>query len=214
MMKILVTEEQYKIILTESVGSDLKELAKSTIEYAKNLKKRALKDFGVSFRFLITWGSAIGGIGKPLEEFLKGENPELTETQITKIMVAALAMIYYNNKSQIQDLYQDLKTEGLLPILKKVVSKGKILMRVFKQFMKNLATMGHQFADIMSYTYLIPLVGYLDYMYKDESFTINEFNDILSRLLVSGAFIVGGNMVKDILMKVVDNIQKDSESES
>jgi hypothetical protein len=51
-------------------------------------------------------------------------------------------------------------------------------------------------------------------MYKDESFTINEFNDILSRLLVSGAFIVGGNMVKDILMKVVDNIQKDSESES
>lgn len=212
-MKVLITEEQYKIILTESIGSDLKEIAKSTIEYAKNLKKRAMKDFGVSFRFLITWGSAIGGLGKPLEDFLKGEHPELTGTQITKIMIAALAMIYYNNKNQIQDLYLELKDDGLLPVLKKVTSKGKILMRLFKQFMRNIATMGHQFADIMSYTYLIPLVGYLDYMYKDESFTTNEIEDILSRLLLSGAFIVGGNMIKDILTKVVNKVEKSTEND-
>jgi len=213
MMNILISESQYKVILTENVGSELKDLSKSVIDYAKSLKRRVMKDFGVSFRFLITWGSAIGGIGKPLEDFLRGEHPELTNTQITKIMVAALAMIYYNNKNQILDVYEDIKSEGLLPVLKKVVSKGKTLMRLFKTFMKNLSTLGHQFADIMSYTFLIPLVGYLDYMYKDETLGAAEIKDIVTRLLASGAFIVGGNMIKDILLKIVKDVNSTTEKD-
>lgn len=210
-MNILISESQYRIILTEDTSSELKQIAKSTIDYAKNLKKRVLKDFGVSFRFLITWGSAIGGLGKPLEEFLRGEHPELTDVDVTKIMVAALAMIYYNNKEQVQDIYNDIKENGLLPVLKSVVSKGKMLMKVFKQFMKNLATLGHQFADIMAYTYLIPLVGYLDYVYKDENFGSKEISEIITRLLASGAFIVGGNMLKDILLKIAKDVNKPTE---
>lgn len=212
-MDILITESQYRIILTEDTNSELKQIAKSTIDYAKNLKKRVMKDFGVSFRFLITWGSAIGGLGKPLEAYLRGEHPDLTENDITKIMVAALAMIYYNNKEQIKDVYDELKEQGLLPVLKKVVAKGKLLMRVFKEFMKNLASMGHQFADIMAYTYLIPLVGYLDYVYRDENLGSQEMSDIITRLLTSGAFIVGGNMLKDILLKIVKDVNKPTKTE-
>jgi hypothetical protein len=207
-MNLVITESQYKIVLTENTNSELKTILTSSIDYAKNLKKRVLKDFGLSFKFLLTWGSAIGGLGKPLEEFLRGEHPELSENDIIKIMVAALAMIYYNNKEQVQDIYEDIKENGLLPVLKKVVVKGKMLMRVFNEFMKNLATMGHQFADIMSYTYLIPLVGYLDYIYKDESLGRQELNDIITRLLASGAFVVGGNMLKDILLKISKDVNK------
>lgn len=211
-MNFFITESQYKIVLTESTNSELKTIAKSTIDYAKSLKKRVLKDFGLSFRFLLTWGSAIGGLGRPLEEFLRGEHPELSENDVTKIMVAALAMIYYNNKNQIQDIYEDIKENGLLPVLKQVLSKGKMLMRVFKEFMRNLANIGHQFADIMSYTYLIPLIGYLDYVYQDETLGQQELNDIITRLLASGAFVVGGNMLKDILLKIIKDINKPTEN--
>lgn len=212
-MNLVITESQYKIVLTENTNSELKTILTSSIDYAKNLKKRVLKDFGLSFKFLLTWGSAIGGLGKPLEEFLRGEHPELSENDITKIMVAALAMIYYNNKEQVQDIYKDIKENGLLSILKEVVVKGKMLMRVFNEFMKNLATMGHQFADIMSYTYLIPLIGYLDYIYKDESLGRQELNDIITRLLASGAFVVGGNMLKDILLKISKDVNKPTEND-
>lgn len=212
-MNIVITESQYKIILTEDTNSELKQITKSTIDYAKSLKRRVMKDFGISFRFLITWGSAIGGLGKPLEDYLRGEHPELTENNITKIMVAALAMIYYNNKEQIKDVYDEIKEDGLLPVLKKVVSKGKFLMRLFKEFMKNLAKVGHQFADIMAYTFLIPLVGYMDYVYKDENLGSQEISDIVTRLLASGAFIVGGNMLKDILLKIVKDVNKPTEND-
>ena len=124
MMNILISESQYKLILTEDANSELKQIAKSTLDYSKSLKKRVMRDFGVSFKFLITWGSAIGGIGKPLEDYLRGEHPDLTDTQITKIMVAALAMIYYNNKQQVQDIYEEIKEQGLLPVLKQTVAKG------------------------------------------------------------------------------------------
>jgi len=212
-MDILITESQYRIILTEDTNSELKQIAKSTIDYAKNLKKRVMRYFGLSFRFLITWGSAIGGLGRPLEAYLRGEHPDLTENDITKIMVAALAMIYYNNKEQVKDVYDELKEQGLLPVLKKVVAKGKLLMRVFKEFMKNLASMGHQFADIMAYTYLIPLVGYLDYVYRDENLGSQEMSDIITRLLTSGAFIVGGNMLKDILLKIIKDVNTPTEND-
>lgn len=213
MMNILISESQYKLILTEDANSELKQIAKSTIDYSKNLKKRVMKDFGVSFKFLITWGSAIGGLGKPLEEFLRGENPELNDSQVTKIMVAALAMIYYNNKQQVQDLYEEIKEEGLLPVLKQTVSKGKTLMKGFKLFMKNLASLGHQFADIMAYTFLIPLVGYLDYLYKDETLTSSDIQNIVTRLLTSGAFILGGNMLKDILLKIIKDVNSTTENQ-
>ena len=212
-MNILISESQYKLILTEDANSELKQIAKSTLDYSKSLKKRVMRDFGVSFKFLITWGSSIGGIGKPLEDYLRGEHPDLTDTQITKIMVAALAMIYYNNKQQVQDIYEEIKEQGLLPVLKQTVAKGKTLMKAFKLFMKNLATMGHQFADIMAYTFLIPLIGYLDYIYKDETLGSAEFQNILTRLLASGAFIVGGNMLKDILLKILKDVSTSSEKQ-
>jgi hypothetical protein len=79
--------------------------------------------------------------------------------------------------------------------------------------MNNLSTMGHQFADIMSYTFLIPLVGYLDYMYKDESFGPAEIKDIVSRLIASGAFIIGGNVIKDILLKISKDINSTTEKD-
>ena len=41
-MNILISEAQYKIILTEDTSSELKQIAKSTIDYAKNLKKKVM----------------------------------------------------------------------------------------------------------------------------------------------------------------------------
>jgi phosphoserine aminotransferase len=93
------------------------------------------------------------------------------------------------------------------------IAKIKPSIVRLKSFMNNLSTMGHQFADIMSYTFLIPLVGYLDYMYKDESFGPAEIKDIVSRLIASGAFIIGGNVIKDILLKISKDINSTTEKD-
>jgi hypothetical protein len=65
----------------------------------------------------------------------------------------------------------------------------------------------------MAYTFLIPLVGYLDYIYKDENLGSQEISDIITRLLASGTFIVGGNMLKDILLKIIKDVNTPTEND-
>lgn len=203
-MKYVVTESQYNTIIVENVTSEIKNSVKLALDYGKNLKRRVQKQLGVSFRFLLTWGAAIGGVGQPLEEYLRGEHPELTEEQIVKIMVAALSFIFYNNKKAVLDLFEELKEEGLSYVLKKTIKKGNLLMSSFKQFIKNLALLGHQFADVMSYTYMIPLVGLLDRLYNQVPMSEADVDEIVIRLLAIGGLTIAGNVLKDILMKIVD----------
>ena len=203
-MKYVVTESQYNTIIVENVTSEIKNSVKLALDYGKNLKRRVQKQLGISFRFLLTWGAAIGGIGQPLEEYLRGEHPELTEEQIIKIMVASLAFIFYNNKKAVLDLFEELKDEGLSYVLKKTIKKGNLLMGSFKQFIKNLALLGHQFADVMSYTYMIPLVGLLDRLYNNAPMSEADVDEIVTRLLAIGGLTIAGNVLKDILMKIVD----------
>ena len=203
-MKYVVTESQYNTIIVENVTSEIKNSVKLALDYGKNLKRRVQKQLGISFRFLLTWGAAIGGIGQPLEEYLRGEHPELTEEQIIKIMVASLAFIFYNNKKAVLDLFEELKDEGLSYVLKKTIKKGNLLMGSFKQFIKNLALLGHQFADVMSYTYMIPLVGLLDRLYNNAPMSEADVDEIVTRLLAIGGLTIAGNVLKDILMKLVD----------
>lgn len=203
-MKYVVTESQYNTIIVENVTSEIKNSVKLALDYGKNLKRRVQKQLGVSFRFLLTWGAAIGGVGQPLEEYLRGEHPELTEEQIVKIMVAALSFIFYNNKKAVLDLFEELKEEGLSYVLKKTIKKGNLLMSSFKQFIKNLALLGHQFADVMSYTYMIPLVGLLDRLYNQVPMSEADVDEIVTRLLAIGGLTIAGNVLKDILMKIVD----------
>jgi len=203
-MKYVVTESQYNTIIVENVTSEIKNSVKLALDYGKNLKRRVQKQLGVSFRFLLTWGAAIGGVGQPLEEYLRGEHPELTEEQIIKIMVASLSFIFYNNKKAVLDLFEELKEEGLSYVLKKTIKKGNLLMSSFKQFIKNLALLGHQFADVMSYTYMIPLVGLLDRLYNQVPMSEADVDEIVTRLLAIGGLTIAGNVLKDILMKIVD----------
>lgn len=203
-MKIKITESQYNSLIVENVTSEIKNAVKSAFDYGKSLKRRAQKQLGVSFKFLLTWGAAIGGVGQPLEEYLRGENPNLSEEQVLKIMIAALAFIFYNNKKAVLDLFEEIKEEGLYPILKKTIQKGNLLMNSFKKFIRNLSTLGHQFADVMSYTYMIPLVSLLDRLYGDTPMTSADVDEIVNRLLAVGGLTIAGNVIKDILLKIID----------
>lgn len=204
-MKYIITESQYSTIIVENVTSEIKNAIKGSLDYGRNLKKRVQQQLGMSFKFLLTWGAAIGGIGQPLEEYLRGENPELTEEQILKIMVASLAFIFYNNRKGVSDLFEELKKDGLSFVLKKTIQKGNLLINSFRLFIKNLGLLSHQFSDVMSYTYMIPLVGLLDRLYNNVPMSEKDVDDIVMRLLAIGGLTITGNVLKDILMKIVDD---------
>jgi hypothetical protein len=97
-MKIFISEEQRKMLLTEGVGDELKRVFQGSLEYSKDLYNRASKQLTMNLRFLLTWGAGIGGVAKPLEDFLVERHPEIGPENITLITVAVLSILYYQNQ--------------------------------------------------------------------------------------------------------------------
>jgi len=69
-MKVIQNRPNNTFILIEgskrSVLPELKEIK----DFSRQIQKKAKEQFGMNFKFLITWGAAIGGIMMPLETFL------------------------------------------------------------------------------------------------------------------------------------------------
>ena len=51
---------------------------------------------------------------------------------------------------------------------------------------------------------MIPLVGLLDRLYNNAPMSEADVDEIVTRLLAIGGLTIAGNVLKDILMKLVD----------
>ena len=96
-VSILITENQKRLLLKESLLKDVSEVIKNNYEVASEILKSSKEQMGVNLQFLMTWGASIGGFVGPLTQFVEGNNPELTSTQVTSIMIGVIATFYLEN---------------------------------------------------------------------------------------------------------------------
>ena len=59
-MKAIITEEQYRRVITESIKEDFEKKLEVAYCYGKDIVKDAQEQLGLSFKFLLTYGAGIG----------------------------------------------------------------------------------------------------------------------------------------------------------
>jgi hypothetical protein len=91
-MKILITESQRKMILTENVLDELTRKISNISESGKEVIETASQQLGINLKFLLTYGLGVGTLYPVIGEFLKGVYPSLTETQILNLVIAAISV--------------------------------------------------------------------------------------------------------------------------
>ena len=74
-MKIILTEEQYKLILTENILKDI------------------LKDFNISSGLLFTFGAGMAALMGPVERLLTNSGFSLTDKEIALLILTSIAII-------------------------------------------------------------------------------------------------------------------------
>ena len=77
MSKIILSEQQRKMILIESVSNDIEETQKNSEKLSEKIYTEIKGQLSFDFKILLTWSTAIGGFLTPLTQLIKGENPEL-----------------------------------------------------------------------------------------------------------------------------------------
>jgi hypothetical protein len=204
-MDFLITESQLKTILNEEKSSKIVDSLKYLNSFTKELIIKAKKDWDIDFKFLTTFGTAIGGFVSPLNHFIRTGDFELTDSQITLVLIGIVALYYYNNKSSLMKIIEIIKSEGIEKEFNRVLLKSKELKKSFVKFMTSInKTMSDTFS-IMKFAFLIPIIS------DDIMETLIGSSDIktattliVKRLLAYGAITLSS----EVLSKVIDGILK------
>lgn len=205
---IIINEEQKKRILLESSGGSMSELIKKNYDFTKDILTKSSSQIGLNFEFLITWGASIGGFVGPLNDFIAGIHPEFSEIDISLLLTGIIASYYVDNKEMIKKVYYKIKERGIFDAFKTLLKKSEELKTVFFEFIESLGITLHKVTNILSYTFVIPLIPMLYNLSQEGVNSNTEIYEIVKRLTGFGLLTVSGILTKELISKIIRRFNK------
>jgi hypothetical protein len=200
-MKIILTESQYKNLILENLGRETINKLKSLQEFFDNVSSESKKQIGLDLGFLATWGVTIAGFVRPISEFMKGEFPELTGTEITLLSTGVILTYFTSNKDKLSKVLDLIKEKNLIFEFDVVLEKADKLKNVFFAFIDSLAIPISKISNMLAYTFIIPIIPELYEMAQgNESIDVSE---MVGRVLGFVGITYGGNLTKRLLNEIV-----------
>ena len=96
-MEFLITEAQLRTILTEEERSRMDGYMKQLNLFTKQIVNRVLKSYGLNLRMLLTWGTSVGGMVLPLDQYLRTGDFDLNDGQ-RMLVLAGIAFTLFFEK--------------------------------------------------------------------------------------------------------------------
>ena len=150
----------------------------------------------------MTWGAGIGGFVGPLNDFLSDRHPELSDVEISLILIGVITSYYVDNKELVNKIVKRIKEDGLYKPFKETLSKGSELRRAFYDFVESLGITLHKVTNILSYTFILPILPML-YNLAQEDISVSSIRDIVERLIGFGSLSISGIILKELVTKIV-----------
>lgn len=200
---IIITESQKRRLLNEGGGGgNFSEVIKKNYDLVKDIISKSSSQIGLNLEFLITWGASIGGFVGPLNDFISGQNPDFSDLDISLILTGIIANYYIDNKSLVNKIATTIKERGLTDSFKKYLRKSRELKKVFFQFVESLGITLHKVTNILSYTFILPLLPMLYDMAKTGADS-KDIKELIQRLAGFGILTVSGIILKELITKIV-----------
>jgi len=206
-VKVLVTEEQYQVLLNERIGEQVTSTLKRLDKLLKKIIRDVKQQFGVSTKFALTYGAGIGALMEPVEKYLNGEFTGLESWQVSSLVIAAISIVYFEG-TEYQKLKKDIEQQGLGDELKGAVSKTEQLKDKFSSMLNVIGISVYRGADILAYTFLLPILGMIINVANTFGFDSVEMATLSSSLIHSGLITVSSVVFRDVIQKIASKISK------
>jgi len=192
-MKIIITEGQYKKILTE------------------NILKDTLKDLKINSGILFTFGTGIGSFLNPVSRLLSGSGFSMDERDIILLIITSFALIIKDNEGV--TLLEKVREKGLMLALKGVINFVTNVKNVLNAVSKNLVDVTYSLLDILGFTLLLtPTMKIIDEVIKDNSISLDNTERLLSGAALSATVYslksIFGKLKNKMKGNVNDSISK------
>jgi hypothetical protein len=178
-------------------------MVKQNYEFAKNVINQTSEQIGLNLQFLITWGASIGGFVGPLNEFIQGKFPDLSEMEVSLILTGIIATYYIDNKKLVAKILNEIKGLGLMGEFTSVLRKSSQLKETFIQFIESLNITLHKVTNIMSYAFIIPIIPLIYNSAVNMSIDSKDVKELALRIGAFGLLTVSGIVVKELFSKLI-----------
>jgi hypothetical protein len=200
---LLINESQKKLILNESINDELSNIIKKNYEFTKRVIKLSSKQVNLNLEFLLTWGSIIGGFTGPLNNFIVGKYPELSDTELSLIITGVVVIYFTDNRKMVNTVVDKIKEDGLVKPFKDLIDKSEELKKTFLDFIGSLNLTLHKITNIMSYAFLIPLLPILYESASSGVISGDAAKEIALRLGAFGLLTVSGVILRELIIKLI-----------
>jgi hypothetical protein len=205
-MEFLITEAQLRTILTEEERSRMDGYMKQLNLFTKQIVNRVLKSYGLNLRMLLTWGTSVGGMVLPLDQYLRTGDFDLTESQRMLVLAGIAFTLFFETKRPLEKLLKLIKDEGLMDVYENGVFKGKELKESFLNFMASVNVSTGSFMDTVAYSFLIPIITDIQILAMSSDDPKEAAIMIAERLVASGVVIIGSQALSRTIKKIIDRI--------
>tara|TARA_R110001583_G_scaffold93302_7_gene236173 strand:- start:3411 stop:4385 length:975 start_codon:yes stop_codon:yes gene_type:complete len=217
MNKIRITENQFRLLDGEnskrviSLHEEyLHEFMKSDPYTDKSLIKKVGEQFGMDLTFMFTYGAGITALVGPTTELLQGEFPNMNEIQIVALIIAAVGVIVFGNKSEITKLVKSFKDEGLGKAFNKVLSFVSSFESLMETVLRTAGMTVRGLSKIMGFAFIVPVIATLSEIMLNMGGSIDQVEDIVTRMLAYLGTITIGETFANVLEKLKSKFTKNS----
>jgi hypothetical protein len=207
-MKIIITESQSKILITENILKQVNGIFKYGLENIKDIINTSSEQIGMNLKFMMTWGAGIAGFMGPINDYVKGNYPELNDVELSLILTSVIATYYTDNRKVLQKLYQKIQDDGLTSVFKNVIKKSDEFFDTFGKFIGSLSMPAHTMTNMMSYTFIIPILPMIYESIKSGMIENINLDELTTMLAGFGGLTIGSILIKKLLSEISKRFQK------
>ena len=200
---ILISESQKRKLIIESVSDNLGKDTKKLFDLTKSIINQSSEQLGMNLQFMLTWGASIGGMMGPLSDYIDGKSPSLSDLDKNLILIGVISVLYYDNKESIEKILRKIKDDGLSDEFLDTLRKGKEIKKTFLDFLSSLNISAHKMTNIMSYTFIIPLLPMLYSISQSEEISSDDIEKIAKRIAGFGMLTISGVTLKELISKII-----------
>jgi len=175
--------------------------------YMKNMVNRVFKTYELNLKMLLSWSTSIGGMIMPLDEYIKTGNFNLNENERYLVLAGVAFLLFFEGKRGMVRVLNKIKEEGLEEVFDATLLKGIQLKDSFVNFLRSARIVSSQFLEIISYTFLLPIIVDIQNL-SNGSVDLKETALLITeRLIASGLVLVSREVLYNVMRKLIKKLQ-------
>lgn len=207
-VSILINENQQRQLIVESLSDKFKEIIMTNKELISKIVKSASKQINFDLSILLTFSTSIGGFIGPLDQFIKGEFPELTPMQASLILSGVIFQYIKDNQEPLNKILKKIKEEGIEKPFKVILQKGEELKETFLNFLESLNLNIQKTSNLMGYTFLIPIIPIVYSAIHSGAISEDNITELIKRLSAFIGFNYGGITIKELVTALINRFRQ------